>query len=132
MIAVLDASAAVEVVLQRKLSGKLTESIIQADSVLAPHLFISEVTNVLWKYYSFADLSFRDCEKRLKQAIKLPDRLIDEKEIFLEAFKLGCSLKHSIYDLLYLIIARRNNGILLTTDNKLTEIANKLSIDTLS
>jgi len=77
----------------------------------------------------FADLSFRDCENRLEQAIALPDNFINEIDIFHEAFKLSCTVNHSVYDMLYLVIARRNNGTLLTMDNKLIKIARKLSID---
>ncbi|CAK8712925.1 hypothetical protein GMJAKD_02190 [Candidatus Electrothrix aarhusensis] len=46
MIAVLDASAAVEVVLQRPMAGHLNRYLSEADWVVAPTLFISEVTNV--------------------------------------------------------------------------------------
>ena len=129
MITVLDASAAIEIVLQRKYSEKLTESLLNSDLVLAPRLFVCEVTNVFWKYHSFANLSFQDCENRLEQAISLPDNFINEIDIFHEAFKLSCTLNHSVYDMLYLIIARRNNGTLLTMDKKLIKIAKKLSIE---
>ncbi len=129
MIAVLDASAAIEIVLQRKAGDKLADFLKEADWVLAPHLFISEVTNVFWKYHKFADLPFRECEKRLEQTITLPDNFINEIDIFHEAFKLSCSSNHSVYDILYLIIARRNNGTLMTMDKKLIKTANQLSIE---
>ena len=129
MIAVLDASAAIEIVLQRKSGDKLAGFLKKADWVLAPYLFISEVANVFWKYHTFADLSFHECEKRLEQAIALPDNFINEMDIFHEAFKLSCSSNHSVYDMLYLIIARRKNGTLLTMDNKLIKTANKFSIE---
>lgn len=51
MIIVLDTSAAVEIVLQRQRAIFLGKNVVQADWIIAPTLFISEVTNVFWKYY---------------------------------------------------------------------------------
>ncbi len=129
MIVVLDASAAIEVVVQRKSADKLGIIIKESDWVIAPNLFICEVTNTVWKYHKFADMSFKDCEKNLQHIIAIPDNFINEKELFLEAFKLSCSSNHSVYDMLYLVLARRNNGLLLTMDNKLKKIANHYSIE---
>ena len=74
------------------------------------------------------DHPFMICEKNLEQAIALPDDFINEIELYREAFKLGCTVGHSIYDMLYLIISRRNNGTLLTMDEKLAKTAIKCSI----
>jgi len=129
MIVVLDASAAIEMVFQRESANKLEKIIKEADWVIAPNLFICEVSNTVWKYHKFADMPFKDCETSLQYIIALPDNFINEKEFFLEAFKLSCSSNHSVYDMLYLVLARRNNGLLLTMDNKLKKIANHYSIE---
>lgn len=129
MIAVLDASAAVEVVLQRPIAGLLNRYLSEADWVIAPTLFISEVTNVFWKYQRLTDLSLQDCELGLEQAIALPDDFIDEHDFFREAFKLSSTLGHSVYDIMYLIAARRNNAVLLTLDKKLIRTAKECSIE---
>jgi predicted nucleic acid-binding protein len=129
MIVVLDASAAIEIVFQRKSGNKLGKYIGKADWVIAPTLFISEVTNTVWKYHKFADLSFKNCENSLEQIMAIPDDFIGEKDLFLEAFKLSCSSNHSVYDMLYLVLARRNSGTLLTMDNKLKKIALHYSIE---
>ena len=50
MIAVLDTSAAVEVVLKRESSALFTDFLAEADLVIAPTLLITEATNVFWKY----------------------------------------------------------------------------------
>ena len=129
MIAVLDTSAAVEIVLQKKNADKLGEGISKADWVISPQLYISEITNVFWKYQKLVDFPFLVCEQGLEQAISLPDDFIDEKNLFREAFKLACTMNHSVYDMLYLVVARRNNGTLLTLDNKLIKAAQKCSIE---
>ncbi|MEA3468748.1 MAG: type II toxin-antitoxin system VapC family toxin [Thermodesulfobacteriota bacterium] len=129
MIAVLDASAAIEIVLQREQTEKFTSYVIDADWVISPILFIAEVTNVFWKYQKLVDFPFLVCEKGIEQAIGLPDDFIDEKDIWREAFKLACNLNHSVYDMLYLVVARRNNGTLLTLDKKMIKAAQKCSIE---
>ncbi len=130
MIAVLDASAAIEIVLQRSFAKKFSEYLCQATWVITPTLFISEVTNTLWKYQNFTDIPYESCERALEQALALPDDFINEHDLYREAFKLSCTLNHPVYDILYLISARRHNGTLLTLDKKLGKLATKCSIET--
>ncbi len=47
MIAVLDAGAAVEIVLGRNAAEKLSEHLIQAEWVIAPTFFIAEVSKTI-------------------------------------------------------------------------------------
>ena len=129
MIFILDASAAIEIVLQRSQAERFTVHIAEADWVISPNLFIAEVTNVFWKYQKLADFPFLTCEKGLEQAIGLPDDYIDEHMLYREAFKLACTLNHSVYDMIYLIVARRNNGTLLSMDKNLIKAAQKCSIE---
>lgn len=129
MIVVLDASAAIEIVLQREAAEQLSKQLLEADWVIAPTLYISEVANTVWKYQKSADLSYRSCERALEQALALPDDFINEYDLCREAFKLSCTLEHPVYDMLYLVTARRNNGILLTLDKKLRQIAIECSVE---
>ena len=129
MILVLDTSAAVEIVLQRDSAQSLAEIIRGADWVIAPTLFITEVNNVFWKYQKFADYPYPDCERDIEQTIALPDEYISEIELYREAFKLGCTLDHPIYDMLYVVLARRNSARLLTMDKKLITTAHKAGVE---
>jgi len=128
MIVVLDTSAAVEVVLQRKSAGKFVQTLGSADLVLSPTLLIAETSNVFWKYQKFAEYPFAKCEKLIEQAISLPDEYVNEHELYIEAFKLGCELNHPVYDALFLVLARRNNAQLLTMDKKLMVAADKIGV----
>ena len=53
------------------------------------------------------------------------DTFVNSTEIWQEAFIEGINNNHSIYDMFYLVTARRNNGILITNDSVLAEIARK-------
>ena len=128
MIVVLDACAAVEVVLRRPRAGDLSALIAEADWVIAPHLFVAETSNTVWKYHKYADLSSRDCERLLESALTLPDDLIDEHDMYREAFRLSCTLDHPVYDMLYLVTARRHDAMLLTLDRKLIRAAGRCAV----
>lgn len=128
MIAVIDASAAVEITLQRDSAAKLMVLLTEAEWVIAPSVYVAEISNVFWKYQSFTDLSQSECETHLDAAMALPDDLISDKDLYREAFKLGCTLDHSIYDMLYLVLARRHNATLLTMDKKLLRNAQESGV----
>jgi len=128
MITVLDTSAAIEIVLSRDPTNQLNKVVREADWVIAPTLFISEVTNVFWKYQKFANHPYANCEKSIEQAISLPDEYFNELDLYREAFKLGCTLDHPIYDVLYLVLARRHSATLLTMDKKLRAAAIKIGV----
>jgi prevent-host-death family protein len=55
MIAVLDASAAIENAIYKTSSALLKETLLKADLVLAPDIFPSEITNAFWKYGAFSN-----------------------------------------------------------------------------
>ena len=130
MIIVLDTSAAIEVVLKRKQFSSLQDVLANADWVIAPYLYIAEATNAFWKYFHHSDMAIDSCEKAIDLAISLPDDFISEKELFKEAFALACMTKMTVYDMFYLVLARRNNGCLLTLDKSLKLAAEKQSIKT--
>ena len=128
MIIVLDTSAAVEMVLQRDHAIAFGENVAQADWIISPTLFISEVTNVFWKYYLFKDMPLELCEQAIDSAVSLPDEFFNEKDLYKEAFALGCLSQKPIYDMFFLVLARRSNGYLMTMDISLKEVAKKNSI----
>jgi predicted nucleic acid-binding protein len=128
MIIVLDTSAAAEIVLQRENSVSLGKNIVQAEWVITPTLFISEITNVFWKYYVFKDMPLELCEQAIDRAVSLPDEFVSEKDLYREAFTLGCLTQMPIYDMFFLVLARRNNAYLMTMDISLKKIAKKNSI----
>ncbi len=66
MILILDTSAAIEVVLQREHSKSFSNHISNADWVIAPDVYISEIVNVFWKYYQFDDLPIDICESGIE------------------------------------------------------------------
>lgn len=125
---VIDASAAVGLVLGITGTEVFTPLLEQADLVVAPDLYLAEIANAIWKYRK-ADLPpMARCEQVLEQAKNLPDHLESSSDLCLEAFALASRHRHPVYDALHLVLARRNNASILTMDRRLAELASQLEI----
>ena len=123
MIAVLDVSAAVEILLQRPSAPALGERLAEAEWVLVPSLYTAELCNVFWKYNNLHGLPRELCEQSIAQGLALPDTFADDRQLQLEAFGMSCRCKHAVYDMLYLVLARRHSAQLLTMDRVLKRLA---------
>ena len=130
MTAVIDVSGAMEILLQKEKAEKFSKTLQESTLVVAPDIYVSELTNTLWKYYSAKILSEDECVQYIQDGISYVDNFIDSREIWHEAFSEGIKNRHSIYDILYLISARRNSGILITNDSVLAVICKKNNVKT--
>ena len=128
MIAVIDASAAVELALRRAHAEVIERDLADAEWVLAPTLFVAEVTNTMWKYHHFNELPIDVCEAAIDDALSLPDTYVEDLELARETFALAAQTQRPAYDALYLVLARRHNATLLTLDAALQAVARKHSI----
>ncbi len=131
MIVVLDASAWIEIGLGRDKARRYQESLEQASKVLTSDLYKAEVTNVLWKYVKAKLLTKDIALQRLQYCLDLVDEYIDITENNQESLIESIRIDHSVYDVLYLTIARRNGAVLITQDKKLKDIAKEQGIDIL-
>ncbi len=130
MIGILDASAALTIVLNKPEASTFIEILETSEWIIAPDIFIPETTNIFWKYHHFEDLPIAYCEEMLDKTVHLVDDFLNSKALYNEAFALSCLVGHPVYDVLYMIAARRHNGTLLTADKDLKKIAQKQSIKT--
>lgn len=128
---VIDASAAVGLVLALPGTEIFAPLLEEAALVGAPDLYVAEVGNAIWKYRKADLLPMERCELMLEQALSLPDRFESSSELYREAFALACRHLHPMYDALYLILARRTNATILTLDRRLAGLANALEIKVL-
>jgi predicted nucleic acid-binding protein len=125
MIAVLDVSGAVEILLKKEKSQEFDKLLQEAQLVLAPDLYISELSNVFWKYYVIKKYNKDECKKYIYDGLDYIDEFINSKTIWEGAFSEGINNNHSIYDMFYMVAARRNAGILITNDSALAAICKK-------
>ena len=129
MTAVLDVSAAIEILLQKEKKELFNATYEKASWVIAPDLYIAEISNVVWEYYKSGLISHSECIQYVEDGIDLIDDYFLSKELWKEALGEGIKNTHSIYDMYYAILARRNDATLITNDSKLSLICKKLNIE---
>ena len=125
MTVVLDASGAVEIALENSRSEQFKEILQRADLIIAPNTFVSEVTNVFWKYRRFSNFSDEICLSGIEFCINLIDDFIDSRELWRESYFEGIRNQSTTYDMFYLVTARRNSGAVISMDKKLNAIAER-------
>jgi predicted nucleic acid-binding protein len=128
MIIVLDVSGAMEILLQKEKKEKYEDMYKQGSWVIAPDLFIPEISNVLWKYNRANIISHDECIQFTEDGISMVDDYIDAQELWKEALGEGIKNNHSIYDMYYLVLARRNDATLITNDSRLIDFCKKFKI----
>jgi predicted nucleic acid-binding protein len=125
MAIIIDASGAAEILLKKEKAGQFSLLLHNASLVLAPDLYIPELSNVLWKYYRAKKYTQDECEQFINDGIDYIDIFIDSKKIWQEAFTESIKNNHSAYDMFYFVAARRNNAMLMTTNSALISICEK-------
>jgi len=132
MIIVIDASAGIEIALDRSKSSLFNQKILSAKKVITSDLYKIEVANVIWKYVRANFLERQKANRTLALAQNLVDEFIDISENNEEAMNESIRIGDSTYDLLYFTLARRYSSSLMTLDAKLKKIAEDAGIDVIS
>ena len=125
MTLVIDVAGVMEIILHKGKAGKFNKLLHEAGQIIAPDLYVSELANTLWKYYRANEYSLDKCSLYIRKGIELVDKFISSKELWQEAFAEGVNNKHSIYDMFYMVAARRYGGIVVTSDSVLAAICKK-------
>lgn len=132
MIYVLDTCAALEIAFHGPKYKIFKDAYDNAEKVIAPTLFDSEVANVLWKYVCAKKVDEENAKKTLVFLLQMVNEYTDTSELAIEALHEGIRLNHSIYDMFYVVLARHTGATLLTIDKKLQALAAALGIPVLS
>jgi predicted nucleic acid-binding protein len=128
--AVLDASGAVHLVLNSEHASDLTAKLEDVAVVIAPDLFCSEVANALLKYVRAGDLTLDLAMTRFEQCMGLADSLIPERTLAPEALVAAARYQHSVYDMMYAVLARRSGATVITMDRRFARRLREMEIET--
>jgi predicted nucleic acid-binding protein len=120
---VLDASAALNVVLRTDRAPGFLAALEGGDLVLAPSLFHSEVSNTLWKYVRAGSLDKQTAMTRLEEALDLVDNFEADERLVTEALSQAALHDHPVYDMLYIVLTMRFGARLISADSKLLKLA---------
>lgn len=114
---VLDASAAVELLLQTPAGQRVADRALDpAESLAAPHLLDVEVTQVLRRYALSGQLSADRGREALIDLADLPMTRYPHDLLLQRVFELRENL--TAYDAVYVALAEVLGGVLLTRDAK--------------
>lgn len=128
-VVVLDASAAVEIVLWTEDGSILSTHVLDAEEVVVPDHFHVEVVAALRRMEMRGELTGADAQEALRQVLALHVRRVSTLPLLPDAWKLRHNV--TVADALYVIIARRLRVALVTGDNRLAR-APGLDVDVIT
>ena len=128
IVAVLDASAALELGLKRSGRNAIDSVLRQVDEIVSVDLFKAETGNVLWKYHRFEGFPLDLCWNLWNDCHSLIDHYQDASAIMQESFKLASRYRMTIYDALYIQLAKQSDALLITMDKTMKTNADKEGI----
>jgi predicted nucleic acid-binding protein len=123
MIAVLDASAAMEILLDKEEAGRIRSALTICEKTIAPSLFFAEVANALRNCVAANVIDESEAVELLRMSEGLIHESVAIKDNSVESLHEAIRLKHSVYDMLYLTLARRNAAAIITLDQRLNKIS---------
>lgn len=116
--AVLDASAAVHLVLRGAHALELAEKLEDVAIVMAPDLYCSEVANSLLKYVRAGELTVDQAVTRVERCLEFVGSLIPEITLAPEALVAASRSQGGVYDMMYAVLARRTGAAVITMDRR--------------
>ena len=90
-------------------------------SLMAPDLIYSESGNILWKKHRLKELTRSEVDEIADAIILLPIRIEDSKNLLPLALEVAMTYGVTVYDAMYLSMARIHGIRMITADKKLFE-----------
>ena len=123
---VLDASAAIEVLLQTAAGTPVAERILTEESSLhAPHLLDVEVAQVLRRFVAKKELPAKRAEQALQDLSDLPVERYSHGLLLPRAWELRHNL--TAYDAVYVALAEILGATLLTRDDRISRASGHIA-----
>lgn len=126
---VLDCSAAVAI-MRDTAEGRAFRLLMEkGEMVIAPELFFAELGNALWKYARIGEVKGTQVKALFKRCASMVDRFYADGDLSVEAVSEAIRLDHSVYDMLYLVLARRMGATLFTLDRRLQALCMRQGVE---
>lgn len=125
---VLDASAAMAMAARTEKGKALSALVLDDEKIIAPDLYQTEVANACWKTCAFGGATQEGARKMLGAAIELVDDFCPTLDLLVESYEEACANHHPVYDMVYLVLARRTGATLFTLDRKLVALCEGLHV----
>jgi predicted nucleic acid-binding protein len=123
-VRVIDSSSLVKFFSREEGWDRVEEVILEG--VMSLDLSFKEVVNALWKKVLNEEMKAKDAEEIIEGLTK-PEviKTLNQNDYMLGAFKIAVENKITIYDALFIELAKSTNNDLVTSDSKQAEIARK-------
>jgi predicted nucleic acid-binding protein len=128
MKVVLDTSAGLAAVLGQPSGVAVLDVLAGAAVVIAPEMFAAEVSGGLWKYVTAKQLSLDAASERLDAVLKLVDRYHPVADLAQEVLREASARRHSVHDLYYAVLARREGAGVVTIDARLRKLVTAMNL----
>ncbi|MDB5578769.1 MAG: PilT protein-like [Bradyrhizobium sp.] len=117
---VVDVSVAIKWLVLEDMSDVAKELYATGDRLIAPRLIMTEIANALARKTIQGMLTRQEAKYQFSSLPQFLPDLMDIDELIETAFENACTLRHPIYDLLYLEAARKVEAQLVTADRRFT------------
>ncbi len=115
---VVDASVAVKWLVDEDGSEAADGILELAAELHAPRLLASEVANALWRKARLREIESGDAGVLAASVAQMPVAWTDDEQVCGEAARLAVGLDHPVYECMYLALAHRVDGRLVTADER--------------
>jgi predicted nucleic acid-binding protein len=120
---VVDASVAVKFVTEEIGSDEAVSLLRSPDPLIAPDWLLAEVGNALWKKVRSGSVSQATAVEALTAMPDFFQELHPSRPLLDRAYELAFAMSHSLYDCLYLELARQQGTVLITADKEFQRAA---------
>lgn len=118
MIATVDASTAVKWYFEEEYSDAASRLLTPVHVLLAPDLLLTEFANVVWKHVRRGESTVADARRVLTALLSVPIELHPSASVIAPALEIACETGRTVYDSLYLALARAAGSQLVTADRR--------------
>lgn len=126
---VVDASVAIKWFLPEIHSEEAILVLKSKQELMAPDFIWAEFGNTLWKKVNRKEVTVQEASGILKDFMRLPLQTYSSKFLLNSAWKFAHESGATIYDSLYLALAKARGCSLVTADKKFYESINKRAAD---
>jgi predicted nucleic acid-binding protein len=101
------------------IAHQLLERYLQGvDTPMAPDLLIAECANVFWRRCRQGDISAEEATESMADLLTLDVPLVPATRLVQSALPLALQQQRTVYDALYLALARERHSPLITADER--------------
>lgn len=122
---ILDASVLLKFVVEEPGSDQAVALLDRPEVRMVPDWALIETANALWNKVKYSHLLEVHAEDSLRSLAEFVDHVVPACDLIDEALTLAFRLRHPVYDALYLALAIREKGKVVTADKEFVRAVDK-------